>query len=465
MADQRNTQSWGRLTRANNAVIDYDAQALDAKPGMRLPFGNGRSYGDSCHNRNGILLDSRPFNAITGFNRHDGILTAQSGVLLSEILQLLDGTGWFLPVVPGTRFITLGGAIANDIHGKNHTHRGTFGRHVRRLTLKRSHRRELTCSPNINHKLFEATVGGLGLTGFIVSAEIQLMEVPSHHVSETKRAFGSLKEYLSMATDVEAGSEYAVAWLDSLASGRKTGRGIMISADHVSSPKPVTYGAPRFSVPVAPKWPVVAGYPLRLFNLAYYHRNAGKKGPASAHPHTFFFPLDAIGNWNRLYGRKGLYQHQSVLPFNTAPDALNALLEASQRAGQGSFLTVLKRFGEKPSPGLMSFPMPGYTLTLDFPNRGSRTIALLDQLDRITLEAGGRINPYKDAHMSPSTFQKCFPRWQEMEHHRDQAITSDFWRRVTRRTIVDPPSMQTSPINQTRQPGIQTNRLKVEGKE
>ncbi len=456
----KSTESWGRLKRANHAIIDYDDIALDAKPDMRLPFGNGRSYGDSCHNQRGILVDSRPQCRILDFNKQDGILTAQSGVLLSEILQILAGTEWFLPVVPGTKFVTLGGAIANDIHGKNHCHRGTFGRHVRRLVLKRSGKREIACTPNMNHEMFEATVGGLGLTGFIVSAEIQLSPVPSHYVLETKRPFGSLAEYLALAEESESNSEYSVAWLDSLATGDDLGRGILITGNHAPCVKSPRYGEPKVTIPFTPKRPLVAGPVLRAFNWAYYRAGARQVEPAIVHPNAFFFPLDAIGHWNRLYGAKGLYQHQCVLPFYTAPDALKEMLEVSQRAGHGSFLTVLKRFGDKPSPGLMSFPMPGFTLTLDFPNRGATTVALLNELDRITQQAGGRVNPYKDAHMSAETFQAGFPHWERLELMRDRAINSDFWKRVTARKALIPPDMETPEINQAPQPGIQTMHLK-----
>ena len=458
--ERKNTQSWGRLTRANNAVIDYDEIALDSEAGMRLPFGNGRSYGDSCHNKRGILIDARAHAKILDFNQQDGVLTAQSGTMLSEILQLLVGTEWFLPVVPGTKFVTLGGAIANDIHGKNHGHRGTFGRHVRRLVIKRSGKREMACTPNMNHEMFEATVGGLGLTGFIVSAEIQLAPVPSHYIRETKKAFSSLDEYLDLAEEAEEASEYSVAWVDSLAKGSSVGRGILITGNHAPCLKSARYGEPKITVPFVPPQPLVSGPPLRAFNWAYYKKGARTAEPAIVNPNSFFFPLDAIGHWNRLYGPLGLYQHQSVLPFYTAPDALKAMLEASQLAGHGSFLTVLKRFGDKPSPGLMSFPMPGYTLTLDFPNRGEKTIELLDELDRITQHAGGRVNPYKDAHMSAETFQAGFPHWEQLERMRDRAITSDFWKRVTKRKTLAPPPLETPDVNQAPKPAIQTNRLK-----
>lgn len=452
------TDNWGRLDTKARQIKRFEADKLTGSPFSLLPFGNGRSYGDSCHNDDGVLLDARQRNTILNFDTKNGTLRAQSGALLADLLIHLKDSGWFLPVVPGTRFVTLGGAIANDIHGKNHGHRGTFGCHVESLTLVRSDGTKQVCTAGKNVELYRATIGGMGLTGFITEAEIRLMRVPSHFVRETNTPFGSLNEFMALAEEAESKHEYSVAWIDSLARGKRFGRGILIAGDHVESQQTASYDDPRLSIPFTPPLPLVSGLPLKAFNFTYYHAKARKGISRKAQPSGFFFPLDAIDGWNRLYGPKGLYQHQSVIPLKDAEVVLRDLIATSQRMGQGSFLTVLKRFGGIVSPGLMSFPQPGYTLTLDFPNRGEKTTALLGELDRITISAGGRVNPYKDARMSAATYQSGFPDWEKLEDVRDTAIMSDFWRRVAARKVVDAPPLSTnafpSPVNHARKPQL-----------
>lgn len=422
--------SFGRLTRNGRAATDFGA-ALSALPGAPagafLAFGNGRSYGDSCHNGAGALADSRTCGAITAFDPETGILEAEPGVMLHQVIDNCAPHGWFLPVTPGTRFVTLGGAVANDVHGKNHHKRGTFGCHVDALTLVRS--------DGVHHltrdgddPLFGATIGGMGLTGFITHVRLRLMRVASLNLVERLTPFADLTAYFDMAEAADAENEYAVAWLDQLHGER----GILMTANHASDGE-FDSGShmPRVSVPFDPPVSVLNRLSLRAFNAAFAaakRRRAGKDLISGYQ--GYFYPLDAVGNWNRLYGPAGLYQHQSVVPFEAAREAIAALLQASRAAGQASFLTVLKRFGDVASPGPMSFPMPGYTLTLDFPNRGATTRRMLDELDAITLEAGGRINPYKDARMGPATFAASFPTWRQLEALRDPAICSDFWRRT-----------------------------------
>ncbi len=455
MEKARTTNSWGRLDNRERTISPYqDSESLTAGQ-SQLPFGNGRSYGDSCHNDGGTLIENRHRSQILDFDIQKGVLRAQSGILFSDLLQFLEPTGWFPPVVPGTKFITLAGAIANDIHGKNHGHAGTFGCHVNAFGLVREGE-EITCSSTENTSLFQATIAGMGLTGFITWAEIRLLKVPSHHVQETKRSFTSFNEFKELERETESRSEYSVAWVDSLATGKQAGRGILISGIHCNSQRYIHYGVPKMSVPFTPPVPLVSGLPLKLFNKLYYHRGTARSTPGIVEPDPFFFPLDAIGNWNRLYGPGGLFQHQSALPLNTADDAIAALVRASQLAQQGSFLTVLKRFGNVPSPGLLSFPMPGYTLTLDFPNKGEKTLRLLQQLDEITLQAGGRINPYKDGRMSAQTFQCAFPQWRDLEALRDPSMMSNFWRRVTASVKSSAPPLYSQPdtVNQVSKPSL-----------
>ena len=434
-----NTNSWGRLKQVARARADLKTPFIAPTDKTVLPFGNGRSYGDSCHNDEGTLIDSRKRSAVLKFDTATGLLRAESGVLLHDILNVISKSGWFLPVLPGTRFVTLGGAIANDIHGKNHEHRGTFGCHVSSFNLARSDRPDVFCSSVENVNLFEATIGGFGLTGIILDAEIQLVRVPSHHVMEKRTAFKSMRGFMDLAN--ESTAEYAVAWVDSLARGSKFGRGIFIEGEHALQAPDYSYSTPKLNVPFTAPFPLISGMPLKLFNTAYHFAKSGQKKPELVDPSSFFFPLDAIGEWNKLYGPKGLFQHQCVIPQEGATQILERLLATAQNAGQGSFLTVLKKFGTVTSPGLMSFPKPGFTLTLDFANRGKATRDLLDELDRIVLSVGGRTNPYKDARMNAKTFQEGFPNWEKLGALRDPAIISDFWHRTTKIKHVDAPSL------------------------
>ncbi|RUW61279.1 FAD-binding oxidoreductase [Mesorhizobium sp. M7A.F.Ca.US.008.03.1.1] len=405
-----------------------------AKPASLLAYGNGRSYGDSCQNQAGAVVDMRSLNRIHAFNAETGVLEADAGVLLSDIIAHAAPYGFFPAVVPGTQFVTLGGAIANDVHGKNHHRRGTFGCHVESFTLLRSDGRTHRCSATDNARLFAATIGGMGLTGLILSASIRLMRVHSLDIVEKATPFRDLGEFFDLAEAADQANEYAVAWIDQLAGGRNSGRGLLLSGNHAEHG---SHAASRvggnFSVPVQPPFNVLSRPFLTAFNAAYRWRKSRATVPRRAGYQGFFFPLDGVRNWNRLYGPKGLFQHQSGMPEETAREAVPALLAAARKAGQGSFLTVLKRFGSIRSPALLSFPRPGYTLTLDFPNKGAATLTLLRELDRITVEAGGAVNPYKDARMGAEIFASSFPEWQRLEALRDHAFMSDFWARTAKR--------------------------------
>ncbi|MBP0614280.1 FAD-binding oxidoreductase [Jiella mangrovi] len=440
--------SWGRLKRGERSAVPADAGPWRKAPaqaapdgherarGGFLPFGNGRSYGDSCHNDEGVLLDARQGMKpqIVDFDPVTGLLTADAGVLFSEITRHVARHGWFLPVTPGTQFVTLGGAIANDIHGKNHHRRGTFGRWVEAIELQRSDRGLLTLTSDQNADLFAATISGMGLTGLIRRATIRLMKVPSLSIVQTTTRFDTLSDYFDVAEAADERHEYAVAWIDSLASGKNLGRGHLICGDHAETGDMSGEASGQLAgIPFTPPISPLAGPFLKAFNEAYY-----RKARAGTHVETvpfagFFYPLDRIGAWNRLYGPRGLFQHQSVVPYADAEAVVRALFECARSHGHGSFLTVLKRFGALQSPGLTSFPRPGYTLTLDFPHKGPRTLALLAELDRITVEAGGAVNPYKDARMSAQTFAASFADWHRLEALRDPAMMSNFWRRTAMR--------------------------------
>ncbi|MBA8878613.1 FAD-binding oxidoreductase [Phyllobacterium myrsinacearum] len=430
----REYESFGRIDRRRRSAISLEEarQAFElALPGSYLPFGNGKSYGDSCHNDRGLLVDMRPNNQLISFSARTGILQSEAGMLLSDVLAIAAPQGYFLPVTPGTRFVTLGGAIANDVHGKNHHRRGTFGCHVDSFDLLRSDGSVTACSATENADLFRATIGGLGLTGIIQTASIRLMRVGSLDIEERVTRFKNLDAYFDLAAKADDDNEYAVAWVDQLSGGRDAGRGVLLTGNHADNGNfDISTGTTRFRVPV--DLPVSAlNFPsLKLFNAAYYHRKGSRAGTGLTGYVPFFYPLDQVRNWNRLYGRAGLYQHQSVIPEMIARETIAAMLAVTRQAGQNSFLTVLKRFGAAASPGILSFPRAGYTLTLDFPNRGRKTLALLAQLDRMTIDAGGRVNPYKDQRMSAAVFKAGFPQWSSVEALRDQKFVSNFWDRT-----------------------------------
>lgn len=428
---ERYFDSFGRIDRRKRQYLPLERLETDftrALPGdaSLLPFGNGRSYGDSCHNDAGFLVPMQAQKKILHFDRDKGLLTAESGVLLNEIIAHIGPYGYFLPVTPGTQFVTLGGAIANDVHGKNHHRRGSFGCHVEGVELLRSDGVHYRCSDAENIDLFRATIGGMGLTGLILRATIRLMRVGGLDVEEKVRPFRDLDAYFDMAEVADHENEYAVAWVDQLSDGR----GLLIVGNHVAAPHGSFSPAGRFGVPFELPFSLLNKSSLALFNAAYFQRKKQLKTARRVPYQSFFYPLDGVRNWNRLYGPAGLYQHQSIIPFDAAQTIIPAMLEASRVAGQVSFLTVLKRFGSVKSPGLISFPMPGYTLTMDFPNRGGKTLELLDRLDRMTVEAGGRVNPYKDHRMSAEVFAASYPRWRAFEAFRDKAFNSNFWRRT-----------------------------------
>jgi FAD/FMN-containing dehydrogenase len=428
--------SWGNVIRAPHLVLqptDRHAPFPDAGAHHSiLPFGNGRSYGDSCLNSDGALLLTRFLDKFIAFDVETGVLTCESGVQLCDILQVALPRGWFLPVMPGTRFITVGGAIANDVHGKNHHVAGTFSRHVRRFELLRSDGQRMLCAPDQNVQWFAATVGGLGLTGLITWAQIQLRRVPGPWMDVETIRFANLAQFMGLSAESDGGFEYTVAWVDCLARGTQLGRGLLQRAHHAPGPNGVARAPRALSVPFMPPFSLINHASLRLFNTAYFHRHSSARSQSHAHFESFFFPLDGIRNWNRIYGPRGMYQYQCVIPERVAEDGTAALLRAIARSGLGSFLAVLKRFGDLPSAGLLSFPRPGVTLALDFPNRGERLERLLRTLDTIVADAGGRIYPAKDGRMPGSLFRSGFPHWERFTGFIDPACSSNFWRRVMR---------------------------------
>jgi L-gulonolactone oxidase len=396
-----------------------------------LGIGLRRSYGDSGLNPDGAVVDMTGLDRAIAFDPETRLLRAEAGMSLDAVLRLLVPRGFFLPVTPGTRFVTLGGAVANDVHGKNHHRTGTFGGWVRRLGLLRSDGREIELGPDDCTDLFAATIGGLGLTGLIAWVEIEMMPIASVMIEIETIPFGGLDEFFALAAESDEAFDYTVAWVDCLASGDGLGRGIFSRARHaIVGPLTSPPIRRRSSLPIDVPGFVLNPATVKAFNALYYANGRRKAGQATVPYDPFFYPLDAMGAWNRMYGRRGLYQYQSVVPPGADRDATQAMLQAIAASGEGSFLAVLKTFGDKPSPGMLSFPRPGTTLALDFPNRGASTLALLDRLDAIVREAGGRLYPAKDGRISAAMFRAGYPNWSDFARHVDPAFSSHFWRRV-----------------------------------
>jgi len=431
--------SWGNTLRAEHALIDIDSR-FDPFPTVPeaipvLPFGNGRSYGDCCLNPGGALVRMRRLDRFIRFDRGRGILECEAGVLLEDILRLTVPAGWFLHVTPGTSNVTVGGAIANDVHGKNHHRAGTFGCHVRRLTLLRSDRGRLECSATRNADLFSATIGGLGLTGLILCAEIALRPIPGRWLDVETVPFRGVDEFLQLSAESDRTHEYTVAWVDCGAGGRRLGRGILQRANHAPwgsrHARPPGRRRKLLEIPFVPPVSAVNPSTARAFSVLYYHRQRVRAGRRILPYESFFYPLDGLGSWNRLYGPNGFHQYQCVLPGSAARDSLQALLEEISRSRVGTFLSVLKGFGERQSPGLLSFPQPGVTLAVDFPASPVKTATLLARCDGIVAAAGGRLYPAKDARMPSALYRAGYPRWREFAAFIDARCSSAFWRRVT----------------------------------
>ncbi len=432
-------QSWGNYPSVEHRAVTQvdsrnDGSALFATDGTVLPYGQGRSYGDSCLNEGGTLLDTSQLRRFIAFDELTGTLRCEAGVTLGDILALGVPRGWFLPTSPGTKYVSVGGAIANDVHGKNHHVAGTFGRHVTQLELLRSNGERLICSPSQNSELFRATIGGLGLTGLITWAEIRLRKVSGPFINMESIRFDSLDEFFEIADDSDEHYEFTMAFVDSLATGKNAGRGIFSRGNHAWQKHiPGKDGLPRqrLTVPFMAPGFLLNKTTLGLFNTAYYFKQPMKVKVATVPFDTFFYPLDVISHWNRMYGSRGFLQHQCVVPHEGGAEALRKLFGLIADGGEGAFLAVLKKFGDIESPGMLSFPRPGLTLALDFPMKGERTLALLDRMDEVVLEYGGAIYPAKDARMSPRTFEASFPAWREFAKHIDPRFSSSFWRRVT----------------------------------
>ena len=425
--------AWGRLSAHPHRLMFLSdpstvAQRLAESTLPGLAHGMGRSYGDSCLNPEGTLWMTRGLDHFIAFDPDTGRLVCEAGVLLRDIQRLVVQRGWLLPVTPGTQMVTVGGAIANDVHGKNHHAQGSFGDHVLGLTLVRTDGQTLRCSPSERADWFAATVGGLGLTGVITQAELQLRRVSGPWMDTETLPYGSLDQFFAISDHSDADWEHGVSWIDCLSGAGS--RGLFMRANHSSATSGPAAPKRHRRMPFVPPISLINRLSLRPLNTAYFNLKRWQTGLALAHVEPFNYPLDNLKDWNRMYGPRGFYQYQCVVPRSVGPDAMTAMLQAIQRSGQGSFLAVLKTFGQRTAPGLLSFPMPGVTLALDFPNRGDDTNRLMDRLDAIVREAKGRLYAAKDARMPKDLWVSGYPRLNEFLAFRDPGISSGFSRRV-----------------------------------
>lgn len=424
---------WGRAVHATTELARPERQSaltaiLTQSPAPAI--GQLRSYGDAALNDGMRAIDMTRLDRMIGFDAQSGIVEVEAGAMIGDLGRAFAARGWIPPVMPGTGFATVGGCIANDVHGKNHHVVGSFGQHVTELTLLQGSKKK-TVTPDKTPDLFKATVGGLGQTGVIASAKIQLMPCKGDMMVLTERRIDGWEEFLTVLETSRA--DYNVGWIDATAKGENFGRGILEEGEITSGVSPSSGKAK--DIPFnAPHWALSAPV-VRIFNAAYFRR-VPASGRTTVKPITApFFPLDAIHNWNRLYGKRGFHQFQCVVPVDQTP-ALRRILEMISNSGLASPLAVLKRMGAGRA-GYMSFPMEGYTLAVDFPNRqGARS--LIGELERIAASADGRIYLAKDALATAELVHGMYPelsKWQKTvaKADPDGSLTTDLVRRLNLR--------------------------------
>jgi FAD/FMN-containing dehydrogenase len=396
-----------------------------------LPVGMGRSYGDVCLLKDGTLLPTTGMDRLLSFDEETGLLTAEAGITLAQILDFAVPRGFFLPVTPGTKYVTLGGAIANDIHGKNHHVAGTFGNHVTQFELVRSDGTQLHCSPTDNPEFYAATIGGMGLTGVITWAQLRMKPIVTRMIDYQGIQFHGIDEFLAL-TQQAANIEYTVSWVDCTSTGKNFIRGIFMQGDHSQVPAPLKPSPkPKLVFPFELPGFALNRLSVGAFNMLYFNKQLKPRQSKLQDYEPFFYPLDIALHWNKMYGKRGLLQFQYAIPWEHAREGTIAVLKEVAKSGLASFLAVLKVFGDVPSPGLMSFPKPGITLALDFPIKPEKSFALFDRLAAMTLEFGGRLYPAKDARMTAPQFQAFYPQWETFARYKDPALTSSFWERVS----------------------------------
>jgi len=408
---------WGRYPRQQAhltlPVSATQCVATLASSATLIAHGLGRSYGDSALAAQ--VLITRYLDHFAAFDATTGVLTCAGGVSLDSILRTFVPRGWFLSVTPGSRFVTVGGAIASDVHGKNHHGAGTFCAHVLHLELLLGNGERVNASPTERTDLFHATCGGMGLTGIILSVTLQLKPIVASSILQTTVKAANLEAVLE-AFEANAASTYSVAWIDCLARGTSLGRALLMLGEHATDGPLAVQTKPPMPVPFDLPAALLNRASVQVFNSLYYSRIRQKVSQQRMAFEPFFYPLDALGQWNRLYGKPGFVQYQFVLPQATGVVGLREVLKRIAESGRGSFLAVLKLFGPA-NANYLSFPQAGYTLALDFKAEAA-VFELQDELDAIVLHHGGRLYLAKDARMSAATFKASYPNWQAFEEVR-----------------------------------------------
>jgi decaprenylphospho-beta-D-ribofuranose 2-oxidase len=401
----------------------------ELKPSQLISIarGSGGSYGDAALNAQGEIILTTRLDRFLEFDVHKGILSVESGISLAKILELIVKQGWFLPVMPGTAEVSLGGCIATDIHGKNHWHAGSLGQHVINLQLIIATGARINCSPNVMPELFWATVGGMGLTGIIGVVTLQLKRIETAYMKVQHRVANNLKQILESLGQEDDEFEYSVAWLDSL--NMPFSHGVIMKAKHADLLElPIikqkqaflTSKYSAFKSPYSLSCSLLHPILIKLFNKVYYYHLAKKDRAFLQAYHDYFFPLDRIRNWPRLYGKKGFIQYQCAIPTKFSHSAIKAILETLHKQ-HPIYLAVLKRFGQE-NLAPLSFPLSGFTLAFDIPIYSDKLFACLDRLDEIVIQAGGRVYLAKDARLKPKAFRdmyKRYPKWLAIKQHWD----------------------------------------------
>ena len=411
--------SWGMYPKVTSTVFRFSKEeTLKAIIGQHddlIPYGNGRSYGDSALGSN--IINVRPRDYFMDFDEQQGLLHVQAGVLLSEILEAYVSRGWFLKVTPGTRLVTVGGAIASDVHGKNHHVEGCFSECVKAFRIMLADGEVVTCSKETTPDLFKATCGGQGLTGVILEAWIYLKRINSRYMDQTTIKTRNLKETFA-AFEEYKDSPYSVAWIDCLAKDKKIGKCLLMAGDFRNDGRLDYKPKPQRNIPCNFPGFALNSWSVRAFNWLYYGKAKEGVSRQRSGIDSFFYPLDAIGHWNRIYGQKGFAQYQFILPKETSYEGLEEILTAISRSGKGSFLAILKLCG-KANDNWLSFPMEGYSLALDF-KMAKGLFEFLDQLDELVLRHKGRIYLAKDVRVSKETFEQGYPHIEKFRQYRKE---------------------------------------------
>ena len=399
-----------------------------------LGRGLGRSYGDASLNSQGTTLLTQRLNRMLWFDEKTGELCCEAGVSIAEILEVFVPRGWFPPVTPGTKFVTIGGAVASDVHGKNHHRDGSFSNHVNFIKLTLASGETVQCSRQENSDLFWATVGGMGLTGIITEVSFTLQPIETAYIKSHNIKAKNLADTFALFDEFEPQYQYSVAWIDCLASGDSLGRSILMLGNHARTDDLTLQRSEALEIEPKSKLKVPFDFPsallnrhtMGMFNQLYYAKQRSWDVKSIVNYDSFFYPLDSILDWNKLYGKRGFIQYQCVFPTDVSQEALTKVLQMCSQQGWGSFLAVLKRFGSQ--SGWLSFPMPGYTLTLDMAVKPGLW-EFLNLLDEVVIHYGGRVYLAKDARLSAASFRQMypkFPQWLEVKSRvdRDNRFTS-----------------------------------------